>query len=65
MKLKLAEVEVVVVAGPLAIVVCGGVVSGGIAAFTVQRRLAGVGSTFLAASIARTRNRWLPTPRPE
>jgi hypothetical protein len=59
-KAKLAAVEVVLAAGPLVIEVCGGVVSpgGGVTTSfsTVQLSEAGVVSTFLAGSIARTEN---------
>ena len=67
LKVRLAEVDVVVPVGPPVIEVSGGVVStGGVTASssTVQLRLAGVGSTFLAASIARTENWCTPTDRP-
>jgi hypothetical protein len=59
-KLKVAEVEVVLAGGPLAIVVLGGVVSPLVAARTVQLRVAGVASVLPAASIARTENWWDP-----
>ena len=58
-KAKLATVSATVPVGPEEIVVSGGVVS-----WTVQVRAAGVASTFPAASMARTRNVWLPAARP-
>lgn len=68
-KAKLADVEVVVAAGPLVIEVCGGVVSagGGVTAFssTVQLSVAGVASMLSAASMARTANWWDPASRLE
>jgi hypothetical protein len=63
LKVKLAEVEVVDVAGPLAIDVCGGVVS--VAALIDQLRSAGLASVFLTASKALTENLCGPTARPE
>jgi hypothetical protein len=59
---KLAVVASVVAAGPLVIVVSGGVVSGG--GWIVHVRVAGVGSTLSAGSMARTANVCEPTPRP-
>ena len=59
-KPKLAEVLVVEAGGPLPIEVSGGVVSGG-GVDHVQIWVAGVGSTFPAASRARTRNQWVPS----
>jgi uncharacterized membrane protein len=65
-KEKLAEVAVVVPLGPLAIVVGGGVVSGGGPdASTVQTWAIAVGSTFPALSIARTPKTWEPATTPE
>ena len=59
-KEKLAEVAVVVVAGPTVIDVSGGVVSagggGGGGDVTDQMYTAGVASTLPAASLARTEN---------
>jgi hypothetical protein len=65
-KLKLAEVEVVVPDGPPVIEVSGGMVSaGGVGDSTVQLRVAGVESTFWEASIARTENWCDPVARLE
>src|SRR3954454_1957929 len=67
-KARLAEVAVVVAAGPLLIEVWGGGVSGGggpVASSTVQIRAAGVESMFSASSIARTANSCVPTSRSE
>ena len=67
LKVKLAAVEVVLDSGPLRIVVSGGVVSpgGGVeASSTVQVSVAGVSSTFPAASSARTENWCEPRLRP-
>jgi hypothetical protein len=64
---KLADVEVVVPEGPDPIVVSGGVVSGGGvegAASTDHASLAGVASTFPAASVARTEKLCPPTFSP-
>ena len=59
-KVRVAEVDVVVAAGPPLTEVCGGVVSGGgggpINSSTVQVPTAGVVSTFSAVSIARTKS---------
>jgi hypothetical protein len=66
-KEKKAEVEVVVAAGLLVIEVWGGMVSlGGFGSLssTVQARVAGVASTFLAASMARTEKRCEPSFSP-
>ena len=62
--------EVVTVVGPDVRLVSGAVVSaagggGGAGATIVQLRVAGVVSTFPAASVARTSNVWAPTARPE
>ena len=63
---KLAEVEVVVAAGPPEIVVSGAVVSGGGAgASTVQVCVAGEASVLPAASVARAEKVWEPRVRPE
>jgi hypothetical protein len=61
LKPRLALVEVVVVAGPEVIEVCGAVVSGG--ACTVQAYVAGEASLLPAASVARTEKAWGPTAR--
>ena len=65
---KLAEVAVVVAAGPAVIAVSGGVMSagggGGGGDVTAQPYTAGVASTLPAASLARTENWWVPMPRP-
>ncbi len=45
--------------------VSGGVVSGGAEGSMVQLRVAGVGSTLPAASVARTEKVWAPVLRPE
>ena len=50
-----AELELIVPVGPLVIVVSGAAVS------TVNVRVAGVASTLPAASIARTRNVYVPS----
>jgi hypothetical protein len=55
-KAKLASFEVVFDWGPLVIEVFGAVVSVGGGAVTDQPRVAGVGSTFPARSLARTEN---------
>ena len=60
-KAKLAAVSATVPVGPDVIVVSGAVVS---AAWIVHVRVAGVPSTFPAASIARTLKVWLPAARP-
>jgi hypothetical protein len=66
---KLAEVAVVVVAGPAVIDVSGGVVStgggGGGGDVTAQSYSAGVASTLPAASLARTENWWAAALKPE
>jgi hypothetical protein len=65
LKAKSAPVEVVVPEGPEPIVVSGGVVSaGGVAACSVQLRVAGEGSVLPAASVAFTENEWEPTASP-
>jgi hypothetical protein len=71
-KEKEAEVDVVVAAGPLVIEVSGAVVSvlgggGEVEAegLTLQLRDAGVASTFLAESMARTEKRCAPIATPE
>jgi hypothetical protein len=65
-KVKLAPVEAVLVAGPLAIEVCGAVVSsGGSGTLTVQLSVAGVASTLPAASVARAEKVCAPVARPE
>jgi hypothetical protein len=48
--------------GPEVIVVCGGVVSGGVTVSTVNERLAGVASVLPAVSIARTPKVCAPSP---
>jgi hypothetical protein len=64
---KLAVVAVVVSLGRLTIEVFGGVLSagGGVVEVTVQLAVAGVASTFPAASVARTANWCEPTASPE
>ena len=54
-----AAVESTVPLGPVVIDVSGGAVS------IVHVRVAGVGSTFCAPSLARTENVWEPLPSPE
>ena len=51
-------------AGPVSMVVSGGVVSLG-GTLTIQLRVAGVGSVLPAASLAATEKVWLPFARPE
>ena len=61
---KVAVVEVPF-AGPLSIVVSGGVVSpGGVVVVTVHARVAAEASVLPAASVARTLNECEPTARP-
>ena len=58
LKVKLASVALVGLLGPLPMVVSGGVRS------MRQLWLAGIGSVLPAASVARTRKLWLPSPSP-
>jgi hypothetical protein len=60
-RVKVALVSMVGSIGPESIVVSGGVLS---TAWTVQPKLAGVGSTLPAASVARTSKVCGPTARP-
>ncbi len=57
-KEKSAEVALVTLDGPLVMVVSGGAVS------TVQKKLAGEGSTLPAGSVARTWKEWISSLRP-
>ncbi len=64
-KLNVASVALVVLAGPLSIVVSGGVVSGGgVGSTIVHVCVAGVASVLPAPSVARTLKVCVPSARP-